>query len=362
MMESRDVSTDLDLDEEDYFSYTGLPDMSSGFAPCKIEAISKFNEIFIPAAFVLVFVMDLLGNGLVLYVLRNRSCPWHLADHYLLQLAISDLLLGLTLPFWATQFGYGWIFGDVSCKLLGALFTINMYSSIFFLTCISLNRYLAIVHAVELHRQQRPIHTFFICAFVWGISCALSWPEFYFRDVVYFKQRGAYACYYNFHPEDADVWRVTLNIMNLSLGFLLPLLLMFFFYSQIFLTLHHSRLGYSRRSQVVIVMLLLVFVLCWAPYNLLLLIDSLQRLGTIGRSCELERLLDKGVTITESLGLAHVCLNPIIYAIVGVKFRKELSRLCKRRSNQSIHSGQYNSGEGTVLTETHHSYSYSRVL
>ncbi|KAM4652561.1 C-X-C chemokine receptor type 3-2-like [Discoglossus pictus] len=361
-MEDSNISNEQDDSLEYYtfdYSNTQLPD-TDGAAPCKIEATTRFNKIFIPVAFSLVFILDLIGNGLVLRVLMSRRCAWHLADHYLFQLAISDLLLGVTLPFWATQFGHGWIFGKYSCKLLGAMLTINMYSGIFFLTCISMNRYFSIVHAVELHKKQTRIHTFLICFFVWGISCILSWQEFYFRDVSFFKQLGTSVCYLDFYPSNSDTWRVSLHLVNLSLGFLVPLLLMCYFYSRIFCTLRHSRLGVSYRSQVVIVVLLLIFVICWAPYNSLMFTDSLLRLGILTRDCELEKKLDIGLTVTESLGLSHVCLNPIIYAFVGVKFRQELSRIFKRGSTESMQSGVILSRLSTFLSESNHSY--SRVL
>ncbi|KAE8593694.1 hypothetical protein XENTR_v10019271 [Xenopus tropicalis] len=346
--------------QDDYYSsddiFTGLPIIPPGASPCNYEVTSRFNKWFIPATFLLVFLLGLVGNGLVLYVLKSRRCSWHLSDHYLFHLTLSDLFLGLTLPFWATQYAYGWVFGSVPCKLVGALFSINMYSSIFFLACIGLNRYFAIVHAVELHRKQRPIHTFLICAVVWATSCLLSLQEFYFRDVDFIKQLKSHSCHYKFDPETADTWRTTIRLINLSLGFLLPLFLMFFFYCRIFCTLRKSRHGHSYRSQVVIVVLLFVFVLCWGPYNTLLLIDSLQRLDVIAPSCPLFQKLDIGLTVTETLGLSHVCLNPFIYAFVGVKFKSELSRLSKRVSGKVISSGVTGSKEETIVIETNNSY------
>ncbi|XP_075047335.1 C-X-C chemokine receptor type 3-like [Mixophyes fleayi] len=287
----------------------------------------------------------------------SRRSPWHLADHYLLHLALSDLLLGLTLPFWAIQHIYGWKFGHVPCKLLGALFTINMYTSIFFLVCISLNRYFSIVHAVEAHKKQRPIQTILICAFVWGISCILSWQEFYFREAGINPLTKKSVCFYNFDPGQSNSWRIALHLVELTFAFIFPLIVMLFFYSQIFCTLQRSRLNHSRRSQVVIVVLLLVFVVCWAPYKSLQLIDSLQRLEYIGRNCNFEKMLDSGMMVTLTLGLSHVCINPIIYAFVGVKFRKEIYRVFKRFSTQVVHSSMVVTREGNFFTDSNQSYS-----
>ncbi|XP_069057573.1 C-X-C chemokine receptor type 3-2-like [Pleurodeles waltl] len=351
------TSSYLDGDEygSAYYSLpTDLPDLSEETAPCTMESIGHFNTVFIPIAFSLIFVLGLVGNGLVLLVLGLRKCPWHLADHYLLQLAVADLLLCLTLPFWVTQFAHGWVLGRIPCKLLGALFTLNMYSTVFFLACISLDRFLAIVHAMDLYRRQRPIHTHLLCLLVWSICLGFAGVEIFFREVEFSVRARVFFCHNAFAPIDANKWRIALRLTNLSMGFLIPLLIMVFCYSQIFCSLHRSNLFAKHKSLKVVVVLLVVFVLCWAPYNTFLLVDSLQRLGYIDRNCYLEQVLDFGVTITECLGLAHCCLNPIIYAFIGVKFRHELVRLFKKsrlqnqRSNLSPSSGHQSCREHTV--------------
>ncbi|KAM5132172.1 C-X-C chemokine receptor type 3-like [Mantella aurantiaca] len=318
------------------------------------ESVGGFAAYFIPIAYMVVFLLDLMGNGLVLYVLIARRSPWLLADHYLFQLALSDLLLGFTLPFWAFQYSFQRNIGSIPCKILGALFTINIYSTIFFLVCISINRYFSIVHAIELHKRQRPLHTVLICIFIWMFSCTLSWQEFYFRE-----SKDSF-CTYNFPLGKSNFWRVALQLVELTIGFIIPLVFMVFSYSRILCTLRRSRHNHSRRSQLVIIVLLLVFVLCWAPYKALQIIDSLQRLKVIGRDCYLEKILDIGMIVTEALGLSHVCINPIVYAFVGVKFRREIFKIFKRLTNQVFHSTAVTSREGTVFTDSN--CSYSRIM
>ncbi len=57
--------------------------------------------------------------------------------------------------------------------------------------------------------------------------------------------------------------------------------------------------------------------------------DSLQMLGVIVKTCALNNVLDVGTFVTESMGLAHCALNPLLYGLVGVKFRRELAQMCK---------------------------------
>ncbi|KAM9299474.1 C-X-C chemokine receptor type 3-like [Gastrophryne carolinensis] len=328
--------------------------------PCQIESVGRFATYFIPLAYTVVFVLDVLGNGLVFYVLMRRHSPWLLADHYLFQLALSDLLLGFTLPFWALQYSYGWIFGQIPCKVLGALFTINIYGTIFFLTCISINRYFSIVHAVELHKKQRPIHTILICIVIWVFSCTLAWQDFYFRRSELNPDSDKPACIYMFPSDQPNSWRIAFQLVEVIVGFIIPLIFMLFSYIRIFSTLQRSRQNHSKRSQLVIVALLFVFVLCWTPYKALQLIDSLHRLEYIKRDCDFENKLDIAMIISETLGLSHVCINPLVYAFVGVKFRREINNIFKRLCNRAFHSTLGISREGTDFSGSN--MSYSRIM
>ncbi|XP_053866371.1 C-X-C chemokine receptor type 3-2-like [Malaclemys terrapin pileata] len=354
-----------------YEDYGNYPNISEDTAPCRLDAVGEFGRYFVPPVFTLVFVVGLAGNGLVLVVLGRRRCPWHLADRYLFQLALADILLVLGLPFWATQFAHGWVFGEVLCKLVGALSAVNSYSSILLLAGISIDRYLAIVHAVQLYRRLRALHLHLACALLWAICLALSVPELHFRTVPFQPQGQASICHRGFKAHEAQAWRVVLHLTSFFLGFLLPLLVMLFCYGRIFCTLHRAQLPARPRSLRLVLLLLAVFVLCWAPFYVFLLLDCLQRLGYIGRHCALERVLDFGLLVTEGLGLLHCCLNPLVYAFAGIKFRRELSKLCwngqrHRQSSsqrqilstreQSHHRGE-TSVHSTPEGDTDHGYS-----
>ncbi|MBN3300500.1 CXCR5 protein, partial [Amia calva] len=142
---------------------------------------------------------------------------------------------------------------------------------------------------------------------------------------------GRLLCHRKFHWENSDHWRVGLQLLGLGLGFLVPLLVMLYCYTCIFrsLCLAPRPPTQRQRSLRLIISIVGVFLVCWGPYNGFLLTDSLQRLGVVGRSCALDKALDLGTLVSESLALAHCALNPLLYAFVGVKFRRELGHLGK---------------------------------
>lgn len=283
-------------------------------------------------------MLAVVGNVLVLCVIRRyrtsqsgRGCGFSLTDTFLLHLAISDLLLAFTLPLFAVQWAHQWVFGLIICKVSGALFSLNRYSGILFLACISIDRYLAIVHAVSSGWKRNTFHAQTACALIWVGCLALSGVDIAFKQVVDPATLG-----YNkgllcqpWITKNTTHWQVTLQMCSMVLGFGLPVLIMLYCYIRILRSLCNTSRRQKRKSLHLIISLVSVFVICWAPYNCFQLADSLQALGAVAGGCLYGRVLDIGILVTESLGLSHCALNPVLYSFVGVKFRRELAKMCK---------------------------------
>ncbi|XP_030014628.1 C-X-C chemokine receptor type 3-2 [Sphaeramia orbicularis] len=323
---------------DDYENYTDSPNVGLSAAPCLQDNIYSFAQRYTPVVYCLVFILAFVGNVLVLCVIRryrnsqsSGACAFSLTDTFLLHLAISDLLLAFTLPLFAVQWAHQWVFGLAVCKISGALFSLNRYSGILFLACISFDRYLAIVHAISSGWKRTTCHAQFACVIIWVGCLGLSGVDITFKQVVEVNtqdQQRLLLCQVWF-PENSTQWQVGLQLLSVVLGFGLPLLIMLYCYIQIFRSLCNATRRQKRKSLRLIISLVAVFVICWAPYNAFQLADSLLRLGVITGHCHLGRVLDIGTLITESVGLSHCALNPLLYGFVGVKFRRELVQMCK---------------------------------
>ncbi|KAM9723029.1 C-X-C chemokine receptor type 3-2 isoform 1-T1 [Menidia menidia] len=336
-METITASTENYIYEDYDYSYDPAT-ADSIAAPCKVDDIYAFGQKYSPIVYSLVFILALLGNVLVLCVIRRYrisqsagACAFSLTDTFLLHLAISDLLLAFTLPLFAVQWAHQWVFGLAACKISGALFSLNRYSGILFLACISFDRYLAIVHAVSSGRNRNTCHAQFACAVIWVLCLGLSAVDIAFKEVVRVETvdgQKADMCMMWF-KENPTQWQVGLKMVSIILGFGVPLLIMLYCYIQIFRSLCNASRRQKRKSLHLIVSLVSVFVICWAPYNCFQLADSLQRLGVVSEDCLFGRVMDIGILITESVGLSHCALNPLLYGFIGVKFRRELVRMFK---------------------------------
>lgn len=311
---------DLDFN---YSSMTDLPPALSDSAPCRPQSLD-INRYAVVIIYALVFLLSLLGNSLVMLVILYSRVSRSVTDVYLLNLAMADLLFALTLPIWAASKAKGWVFGTALCKVVSLLKEVNFYSGILLLACISVDRYLAIVHATRTLTQKRH-WVKFICIGIWALSLILSLPLFVFRRA-YQPPDSSPVCYEDMGANTTK-WRMVMRVLPQTFGFLLPLLIMLFCYGFTLRTLFQAHMGQKHRAMRVIFAVVLVFLLCWLPHNLVLMADTLMRLGVIKETCDRRNDIGHALEATEILGFLHSCLNPLIYAFIGQKFRHGLLKI-----------------------------------
>lgn len=298
--------------------------------PCGSFSIPDAVMITLCVFYILIFLVAVPGNLLVVLVVGPSRQALPPSDLYLLHLAVADLLLAITLPFWATAVTKGWLFGDALCKMITIIQQLSFYSSILFLACISLDRYLLIVRALKERKANRQLLSWGICIAVWVVGALLSLPGLFSSSFLPHNS-SQMVCAEQFEPGSADMWRLLTRILSHTLGFLVPLAIMLPCYGITMKQLVHVRSSFQRqRAMKVVVLVVAVFLLCWTPYHLTVIADSFFRTKVVPYQCPARIAVDKAVFATQSLALLHSCVNPVLYAFVGEKFRKRLLQLVKK--------------------------------
>ncbi|XP_073710916.1 C-X-C chemokine receptor type 1-like [Misgurnus anguillicaudatus] len=248
----------------------------------------------------------------------------------------ADTLLALILPFSAVSVLRDWVLGDFMCKLVCLVKEINFYTSILFLVCISVDRYMVIVRAMKSQNAQRRLCSGVACAVVWFLGGVLSLPSLY--NEAYFSKNGKQTvCAERFEVDSADEWRLATRIIRHLLGFLLPLVVMLTCYSMTVMRLLRTRGFQKQKAMKVIVAVVVAFLLCWTPFHVATMVDTLLRVRAFKFSCYTRTSVDVAVFATQNLGLMHCCINPMLYAFVGEKFRKQFYAIAlKKRSSGSL--------------------------
>uniref|UniRef100_H0XI23 Atypical chemokine receptor 2 n=1 Tax=Otolemur garnettii TaxID=30611 RepID=H0XI23_OTOGA len=301
------------------YDYDYLDEMT--FMLCRKDAVVAFSKVFLPVFYSLIFVLGLSGNLLLLVVLLRYVPRRQMAEVYLLNLAISNLLFVVTLPFWGISVAWHWVFGSFLCKMVSTLYTINFYSGIFFISCMNLDKYLEIVHAQPHHRLRTRAKSLLLAAIVWALALAVSIPDMVLVQM-HENPRGMWSCYADFSGH-GTTWKFFLRFQQNLLGFLLPLLAMVFFYSRIGCVLVRLRPPGQGRALRMAAALVVAFFVLWFPYNLTLFLYSLLDLQVFG-DCEVSQHLDYALQVTESIAFLHCCFTPILYAFSSRRFRQYL--------------------------------------
>lgn len=330
MLSSDPTQSSFDIDFGFIYHELNFTYNESGFTidpetqPCSTFLIPETVLAAISAFYGLVFLLAIPGNLVVGLVLSKNKQTLIPSDLYLLHLAIADLLLAATLPFWATSVIKGWVFGDAMCKIVTIIQELSFYSSILFLTCISVDRYMMIVRSTEERNANRKSVSRWVCALVWAIATLLSLPGLFSSSFVS-ENASQVVCTEFYDPSSADTWRLVTRILRHTLGFLVPLLIMLPCYGVTVRRLLHLRGGLQRqRAMKVIAFVVAAFLLCWMPYHIAVMVDTFFRSKVTVYQCPARKAVDQAMFVTQSLGLLHSCVNPVLYAFVGEKFRKRL--------------------------------------
>lgn len=314
------VTGDYEISTEDY-------DNPCDLDPNPVEVISQTFIHSIICAF------GLIGNALVIvtYLFYKRTKT--MTDMYLFNMAVADLIFVLALPFVIFNEQHSWQMGTAACKMLGSAYSINLYSGMLLLACISGDRYVAIVQARRFFGA-RSSHTLIygrlICSAVWVLAVVLTLPTLIyterFEEQTLGAEKAAVTCKLSFSKnETAKLMKVLVPTFQITFGFLLPLLVMAFCYSSIVCTLLRVQSSQRRKAIRVVFAVVVVFILCHLPYNVTLLSHTMSLFKQ--RTCKAEKIKLQVLAISRSVAYLHCCLNPILYAFIGVKFRSHFRQI-----------------------------------
>lgn len=324
---------DLYYHDEDDSSLNDSYDYSYEHSICDKEAVRSFASIFLPVIYALVLVVGLAGNALVVVVYTSKVRLRTLTDMCILNLAISDLLLLFTLPFWAADAVHGWQLGSAACKITSFLYSTNFSCGMLLLTCISVDRYCAVARnptsrtGISTHGR---IRWMVVCGVLWAVASFLGLPELIFSTVKHSHHRMA--CMSIYPPSMARAAKAALELLEVILRFMLPFLVMVVCYCCVGRMLSRApgvRRERKWRALRVLLAVVAVFLLTQLPYNVVKLCRAMDVIYTLVDNCDVSKGLDRALQVTEALALSHACINPLLYAFMGSSFRGHVLKTAK---------------------------------
>ncbi|XP_030639088.1 G-protein coupled receptor 20 [Chanos chanos] len=279
----------------------------------------------------LIFMIGMVLNILALYVFCCRTKPMSTSVIYTINLAVTDLLVSLSLPTRIILYYSGGKCLNCSYVHIFSYF-VNMYCSILFLTSICVDRYLAIVQVEASRKWRNPSVAKVVCVCIWLFAIVVT----YSLLTTAFKQSTC--C-------QSKLFALTI------FEFFVPMVIIVVFTVRIMCALANPGLmqqSRERRMRAVqlLTTVLVIFTICFTPFHVRqVLVYFYPDLP--------HHIIVYHVTVT--LSSLNSCLDPVVYCFVTNNFQSTMKRFFRRAEAEltsgdiiSMQKSSKGSGIGTV--------------
>ncbi|XP_067409972.1 kappa-type opioid receptor isoform X1 [Emydura macquarii macquarii] len=290
--------------------------------------ISPVIPIIITAVYSVVFVVGLVGNSLVMFVIIRYTKMKTATNIYIFNLAMADALVTTTMPFQSTEYLMNsWPFGDVLCKTVISIDYYNMFTSIFTLTMMSVDRYIAVCHPVKALDFRTPLKAKIINICIWLLSSSVGISAIVLGGTK--VREGDTECSLQFPDTDYVWWDTFMKICVFVFAFVIPVLIIIVCYTLMILRLKSVRLLSGsrekdrnlRRITRLVLVVVAVFIICWTPIHIFVLVEAL---GDVPHSTA----AISSYYFCIALGYTNSSLNPILYAFLDENFKRCFKDFC----------------------------------
>uniref|UniRef100_UPI00398E5C30 type-2 angiotensin II receptor n=1 Tax=Pristiophorus japonicus TaxID=55135 RepID=UPI00398E5C30 len=327
-------------DDTSYSQFTTSPLHNVSGQQCRVIVSTQYISNFIPAVLSIIFILGFIGNSVIIAILCHRAYLKTVANIYIINLSVANLIVLATLPVWAVYYatGYNWLFGSVMCKICSSLVALNLYASTFFIMCMSIDRYMVILHSFGSQSKRTQCQARCVTILVWTLALVATFPTLYFRGAHYNERKGSTLCAMVYPPNH---WPAAMSLMKNTLGFFVPFTIIGACYGSVAYNLMKMEVPESnkcKRDKVLwmVIAVVLSFFICWLPFHVLTFMDALSRMNFI-TDCQTITVIETAMPITNCLGFANSCINPFIYCHLGDHFQLQLTNMARRGS-----AGLYN--------------------
>ncbi|XP_042314358.1 2-oxoglutarate receptor 1-like [Sceloporus undulatus] len=303
------------------------------------DDVHKLRKSYLPSLYGVIFCIGFLGNIMAMCVYTFKMRPWKSSTIIMFNLACTDLLYLIGLPFLIHYYANGehWIFGDFLCKFIRFSFHFNLYSSILFLTCFSIFRYFAIVHPIRCFFVRKKSWVILACSASWLISLLAVSPVNYLITSKTHENKSV--CLDLTSSDNMNVIRWYTWLLS-SLAFFLPLITVTLCYTAIIYTLAtgpHTQNRHKLKARKLVFLLLVVFYVCFLPFHVFRVIRIELRIYPV--TCDVETHVHAVYVISRPLAAMNTCCNLLIYAVINDNFQQAIQSLLRCKSSNLLQPG-----------------------
>ncbi|XP_063800012.1 C3a anaphylatoxin chemotactic receptor-like [Pseudophryne corroboree] len=260
-------------------------------------------------------ILGTIGNGLVIWIasfkMKTVSAVWFL------NLAIADFVTCISLPLRISEWALYWQipYDHFLCKAGVTILFINMLSSVYFMTVISIDRLVSIFWPIWTKIHRTPRLATIIAVLVWLLCLLTSIPHLVFNHGFEYVTE-CYPKYENILEANVERKTKAMFITRNICMFAFPFAIILISYCLILFKIRAIRKSNrSHRPFRVITAVIVCFFICWFPYNSWPLITLKLKY----------QIIDIVITeVTVCLAYFSSCINPILYVFFSHDFKKNV--------------------------------------
>ncbi|CAN8220308.1 unnamed protein product [Coccothraustes coccothraustes] len=307
---------------------------------------------FVPSVYTLVLVLSLPLNITAILVFLKKMKIEKPAVIYMLNLALADILFVSVLPFKIVYHfsGNDWVFGPQMCRFITAAFFCNMYCSILLMTSISVGRFLAVVYPMQSLGWHTLTRASVVCFIIWLVAITGVIPFLLREQTMEIPRLNITTCHDVLRESELHGYYLHFFSVFSSVFFIVPFIISTVCYVCIIRCLSSSTIvakqNKKTRALLLCVAVFFVFVICFGPTNVLLLIHYIH--FSYDNSLE---YLYFAYLLCVSISSISCCIDPFIYYYASSQYQRQFFSLfnCKKTFDPNISksSGQLMSTTST---------------
>ncbi|XP_042292678.1 ovarian cancer G-protein coupled receptor 1 [Thunnus maccoyii] len=300
----------------------------------------EIHQYLFSCVYILVLLIGVPSNLYSLYHAALQLKQKNELGVYLMNLTVSDLLYLASLPLWLQYIFQddNWSHREWLCQLCGFLLYENIYISIGFLCCISLDRYLAVVHPLRFTSLRSMNAAWLVSGIIWLKEIAVG--VVFFRHKVLSKDgKNQSVCFEHYPMQE---WEYPINIYRFTIGFMFPLAILSISYLCVLRAVGRSagtQPDQKMRIRQLVSSTILIFLVCFSPYHIFLLVRTIME-----RNCDFIAGIFNYYHLSLLLTTLNCVADPALYCFVSESARRGLHRAiirpvvrilccCRRRGN-----------------------------
>ncbi|XP_047671823.1 tachykinin receptor 3-like [Tachysurus fulvidraco] len=275
-----------------------------------------------------ILTVAVFGNLVVMWIIVAHRRMRTVTNYFLLNLAFSDASMAAfnTLINFIYAAHGDWYFGEAYCKFHNFFPVTSVFASIYSMTAISVDRYMAIIHPLKPRLSATATKVVIVC--IWVLAVVLAFPLCFYSTIRSLPRRTICYVAWPRPAEDSLMYHAIVSV----LVYMLPLVVIGIAYTIIGVTLwgseipgdssdnYHGQLRAKRKVVKMMIVVVVTFALCWLPYHIYFIVTGLNK------QLNKRKSIQQVYLSVMWLAMSSTMYNPIIYCCLNNRFRAGFKR------------------------------------